>query len=125
MQKAQNILKGLVSSQPKKSVIEPVSKVQGGDLARENSIFNQQKIICLSKIDLEKVQIALIQIDLARSALVSALAALQGFEGISKRDLLIAANMAHGYDHMLQEFLHQSRGGLKYENFNLGLVKLS
>ncbi|OQW67959.1 MAG: hypothetical protein BVN34_09135 [Proteobacteria bacterium ST_bin12] len=125
MQKAQNILKGLVSSKPKKSVVEPVSKVQGGDLARENSIFNQQKLICLSKIDLEKVQIALMQIAIARDSLVSAMAALQGFEGISKRDLLIAANMAHGYDYMLQEFLHQSRGGLKHENFNLGLVKKS
>lgn len=89
-----------------------------------NSIFNQQKHIRLNKIDLEKVQVALTQIDEAKKHLIGALAALQGFDGISKRDLLVAANMAHGYDYMLQEFLHQSRGGLKTENFNLGLVKL-
>jgi len=120
MQKAQQILKGITQALSFKTVTPP----QTAPSDSVNTIFNQQKHICLSKIDLEKVQIALVQIDEAKKHLIGAIAALQGFDGISKRDLLIAANMAHGYDYMLQEFLHQSRGGLKTENFNYGLVKL-
>lgn len=121
MQKAQNILKAIAAVG---QIISPV-KTDQFLMDSENSIFNQQKRICnLSKVDLEKVHLALSEIDEAKKHLMGAIAALSGFDGISKRDLLIAANTAHAYDYMLQEFLHQARGGLKHENLNYGLVSV-
>lgn len=102
--------------------IQHLSFKKSASSAAQNSIFNQTKIVNLKPVDLEKVQLALAQIDVAKTSIMSALAALNGFDDINKRDLWLAANMVNGYDYMLQEFLHQSRGGLKHENFNLGLV---
>lgn len=77
---------------------------------KENSIFHQENRIRLSKIQLEQIQSAMPQLGSAQESLVYALAALEGFEGITKRELLLAASFTHGYIYMLNEFMRQTQG---------------
>jgi hypothetical protein len=75
----------------------------------ENCINHQQKFIDLLAIDFERIDIASQQLEKAREHLLGAMAALDGFSGISKRELLLAANFTHGYIYMLGEFMRQKQ----------------
>jgi hypothetical protein len=79
------------------------------DNAGENSIMRQRNLIDLIKVDFEKIDMASAQLEKARTHLVGALAALDGFDDISKRELLLAANFTNGYIYMLGEFIRQKQ----------------
>jgi hypothetical protein len=76
---------------------------------KENTIFNQQKFIDLLATDFERIDIASQQLEKAREHLLGAMAALNGFDGISKSELLLAANFTNGYIYMLGEFMRQKQ----------------
>lgn len=75
----------------------------------ENCINQQSNIIDLVRADFERMDIASAQLEKAREHLVGAMASLEGFEGLSKRELLLAANFTHGYIYMLGEFIRQKQ----------------
>lgn len=74
----------------------------------KNCINHQQNLIDLIQVDFKRIHTASIQLEKARDLLVSSLASLEGFEGLSKRELLLAANFVHGYIYMLNEFMYQN-----------------
>ena len=74
-----------------------------------NSINYQQNLIELMQVDFKRIDLASLQLEKARALLVSAMASLEGFEGLSRRELLLAANFTHGYIYMLGEFVRQKQ----------------
>lgn len=85
----------------KKPVIEPIFSIENS----ANSIYNHANYIDLTKIQLEQIAIATVQLEKSREHLVGALAVLKGFEGLEKRDLLLSANFVDSYIYMLDEFV--------------------
>ena len=75
----------------------------------KNCINQQQNLIDLIQVDFKRIDMASLQLEKARALLISAMASLEGFEGLSKRELLLAANFTHGYIYMLGEFMRQKQ----------------
>lgn len=115
--------KALILEQSKKQAIARENSRNSVGRQNQNSIFNQQNSIGLQKSELYQIQETAKHLKIARAELVSALACLQGFEGINKRELLLAASFTDGYIYMLQELMRQQKSTLNRESWNRGLVK--
>lgn len=74
-----------------------------------NSIFNQKEVVPVTAIQMERLAMAEAELQKALHSLMSAEAALVGFDDIEKRELRIAQNFTHGYIYMLREFVYQSK----------------
>lgn len=74
----------------------------------KNCINHQNNTIRFTAFDHGRVDEAIEKLNRAELHLTQALAALHRFDGLSKRELLLAANFTHGYIYMLNEFMQQN-----------------
>lgn len=115
--------KAYISEANAKRAIEREKYDNSIEVRKQNTIFDQRERIRLQKNDVEKIRQSLPQLEKAREHLVSALAGLQGFEGLAQRDLLLATNLTHGYIHTLEEYLNQQNTGLNHKAFERGFAR--
>lgn len=87
-----------------------------------NSICHQAYRPQLTNVQLREVQAAIEYLSKSRTSLMSAMAVMEGYKHISKRELLLAASFCDGYIYMLEQHLIQNKSGLNEANFTRGVL---
>ena len=98
----------IVKNLPKNHTIYKANNFTKPYTENVNTVMYHAKHIQLKPVEVEKIHIAIQELELAKENVLSTLVVLNGFEGLSQREILLSGHHINANIYMLQELLRLS-----------------